>query len=415
MSDENKILNDIHAAVNEVREEELRKAALAKKKLALEEKRVQYQLDQENKREVQQVRAEAMNYGVPTQEYCNKLQKDNMDYMDAATQSMTFINSSVIDFKKAVPYFRKNLIFIGAKTGEGKSTAVANIVLQTIFQVDPVTGKNRRCLVISNEEKAEDFYNRVTCLMKGIAYTNHDQFTPEMKQMLHDMIPKLMGGGRLMVIDDSFGSIGGTTTTVEGIKAIFDDLIRRQDWFDVIIIDYYQNVNSSRRNPMANQYAVQEEFANLMDQYKNLYPAPIVVMGQVKPPDLQETPFEVRVKGSKAISVKATVTIEMIADRKMRRTLWCVWKSRFTDSVGLNFYTGFEKGRFVPYTDEFKQKALAAAERQDERKWNKQAGQDLAEKIINKGTEHGKEEALEKAGIKGEEVVLGEKDYKKID
>lgn len=380
---------------------EVRRTELQKKRMVLEEARVNAQMEKHQKTEDELHRAKSISFTTPTLEYLRKLQLDNEEYMEAAKYNMLFINKD--KFCEAVPYFRKNLIFIGAKTGEGKSTAVANIILSTISGLNPTTGKPRRVLVCSNEEKAEDVYNRVTCLVKGWAYTNHDKFTPEQRECLKLYMEKWMMLG-LMVIDDGFGGVPGNTTTIEGARGIFENLMADPTKFDAIIWDYYQNVAYSKRDPMRNQYMVQEEFSNLCDQYKNLYPAPIVVVGQCKPPDAQETPFEIRVKGSKSISVRATLVMEMIADRKMRRTLWVVHKSRFTDSVGQSFYTGYDKGKFVPYTPEFQARALAANEKIEEKKWNKKAGQEMAESIIERKANGDQKESLEEAGIKGEEV-----------
>lgn len=401
MSD-TKHIDDFQAMMEEEKDLEIRQTELRRKRMVLEEARLAVQMDKHLKTEEELIRAKSISYTVPTIEYLQKLQLDNEEYMEAAKHNMIFINKE--RFMDAIPYFRKNLIFIGAKTGEGKSTAVANIILSTVSGLNPTTGRPRRVLVCSNEEKAEDVYNRVTCLVKGWAYTNHDKFTAEQRQVLKDYMEIWMKLG-LMVIDDGFGGVPGNTTTIEGARGIFENLMADPTKFDAVIWDYYQNVAYSKRDPMRNQYQVQEEFSNLCDQYKNLYPAPIVVVGQCKPPDAQETPFEIRVKGSKSISVRATITMEMIADRKMRRTLWVVHKSRFTDAVGQSFYTGYDRGKFVPYTPEFQAKALAANERQDEQKWNKKAGQAMAENMINREKDNGsKKENLEEAGVKGEEV-----------
>lgn len=376
---------------------EARRKDLALKKLALEEKRTAYLVKQAEQQDREDERAKTIRFGMPTQGYLAQLQKDSADYLEAASHSMVFIHPGVPEFKAAIPNFRKNFIFIGGKTGEGKSTAVANIALQTVFQVNPDTGMPRRVLILTNEERPEDVYNRITFLYKGWAYINHDSFTAEQKRVCHEMMAKWMGGGLIQVIPDFYEGTSGNTTTPEGFETIMENLIRHGDFFDVVIIDYYQKYNRSRLNPKKDMYTVQAEFTTLVDNYKNIYPAPFFVFGQVKPPDEAETPFEIRVKGSKEISVKATVTIEMVADRKMRRTLWTTHKGRFTEMIGQTFQTGFDKGRFVPYTPEFAAAALKAKERKEMEKLQRK-----------KETPNGKEESLEKAGQKGEEVAVQE-------
>jgi hypothetical protein len=376
----------------------------------LEEIRTKEALDKYLKTERERQLAKGISYTVPTVDYLARVQKDTDDYLIAAKNPMNFIFPSTRDyqgFDKMVPYFFKNLIFIGAKTGEGKSTAVANIVLSTIRTPDPITGRPRRVLVITNEEKAEDVYNRVTCLIMGWAYVNHDQFTDHQRETFKIYQEKLMGLG-MVVVDDNYGGISGNTTTIEGIRSVFENLSEDPVKFDAILIDYYQNFKFSKAKPMANEYEVQKDFAALCDQFKNVYPAPLVVFGQVKPPDAQDTPFEVRVKGSKEISVKATVTIEMMADRKMRRTAWLCHKGRFSEMIGQSFFTGYDRGRFVPYTPEFQAKALQMKEKHEENKWNKKSGEDLAAKmskdVENKNGKEDETKKLEEAGQKGEEV-----------
>ena len=99
------------------------------------------------------------------------------------------------------------------------------------------------------------------------------------------------------------------------------------------------------------------------------YPGPIVVMSQMKRlvNDEDTTPFNVRMKGSKLICDKATFICELIPERELLRSKWLVWKSRFTESVGQAVYTGYDRGKFVPYSDEFKKSMSKIVEKNLER------------------------------------------------
>lgn len=352
-----KLTDELESKIQKDIDLDRRKKALSEKDLTLKEHRVNRELDElvKNNKEIEL--ANSITFGQMSQEDINQLVIDNNEYMDAAKNSMVFINN---DFKKLVPYFRKNLILVGGDTGDGKSTSVANIVFSTITRVNPATGKAGRVLVLTNEEAREDFYNRVTCLSKGWAYTNHDQFTEEQRKAFSEHIPIWAANGRLTIIGDVHEGVSGNTTTPEGIEIILNNLLRDyhqgRPVYDAVILDYYQNVRHSKVDAKMNEYDAQRKLAGILDQMKIRYPGPIVVMAQMKKlvDEEDSTPFNVRLKGSKLICDKATFICEIIPQREYLRSLWKVWKSRFTDAIGNNTHTGYDRGRFVPYTPAFK-------------------------------------------------------------
>lgn len=330
------------------------KDEVALKKAKLDQNKYTQQLNQLEQDKKDLKIAEGLNYGQMSKEQIEKMQSGFSDYMRAAKKKMRFIIS---DFDKYVPFFRSNLILIGAHTGKGKSTAAANIAFSVLNQTNPETGKKYRCLIITNEEKAEDFYNRVTFLYKSWHYVNHDEFTDEQTETCKRAIAAFGSTGNLRVVDDSYGGSHGVTTSLEGIEAIFENLLANNELYDVIIIDYYQNIISSKKNPYLNEYLVQATLARMLDQYKNRYPAPLVLLAQVDPQteDDRRT-FKQRICGRKLILDQTTLAIELTTDYQKRATEWTFWKSRFTESVGKSVWTGYDKGRFVSYSEEFRNK-----------------------------------------------------------
>lgn len=334
-----------------VRAAEQKKLELQAKKNILDEKRYDSQLERITKADRDLEIARNTNFGALGPDHIARLKKDMKEYVEAAKEGMVFINKV---FDGMIPYFRKNLIVIGAKTGGGKSTAVANIVFETIRQKNKATGERRKVLVITNEEKAEDFYSRIVSLAKGFHYVNHHSFTPEMEAAFNEGIAALASNGTVTVVDDTFNGTSGLTKTLEGIKTIFENLIRDKIYYDAIILDYYQNITTSTSDMSLDQYKVQEKLVHLLDWAKNEYPAPIVVMAQARKDDKdQSVPFDIRLKGAKLLSDKATITIEMIPNVKELRTEWVIHKSRFTEAVGVEFMTGYDRGRFVEYSEQF--------------------------------------------------------------
>lgn len=373
----NSTKDDIDKKLEELAAQETKKRDVASKKLIIEERRVNNEMEKLVKNDKELAIAQASNFGSLSKEQIEKIQVDSYEYIHAARNCMRFINK---DFDGIIPYFRKNLILVGGKTGEGKSTTVSNIAASTLRQINPDTGERCKVLVITNEEKVEDVYNRITCYAKGWSYTNHDRFTDEQIKTFNDYIPVLAKDGWLTVIDDSHGStaempMSGVTTSLEGIKAIFDNLIANKQYFSAICIDYYQNVKTSKKNPSMNEWEVQAQLAALLDQYKNIYPAPIVLMAQVAPPNEENTvPFKYRIEGRKSILNVCTACIEMVADRENLRTEWLIHKSRFNESVGSSFKTGYDKGRFVEYTPEFQTNVIKIKERQQAAEQDKTIG-----------------------------------------
>jgi hypothetical protein len=341
----------IHDDIDETAELERKRKEVLNKELLIRDRKASSAIEKIEEGDRSTELAKKASYaGYSEQDVTNK-QNDNTQYMMGARCRMTFINKS---FNDVVPFFSKNLILVGGKTGEGKSTAVANIIREMISELHPVTKKKRRILVLTNEEKCEDVYNRVTCLIKGWKYTNHDRFTDNQVETFNKYIQLLSTGGMLTVIDDNYYGTTGTTTTLEGICQVFDNLIEKKEHYDAVLIDYYQNVTESRRNPMMNEYEVQAALARRLDRYKNAYPAPIVVLAQVAPPDAERsTPFKVRIEGRKLILNVSTCAIEMIRNVENSTTEWIIHKSRFNEGVGESVLTGYRDGRYVEYTPEF--------------------------------------------------------------
>jgi replicative DNA helicase len=295
-----------------------------------------------------------------------------------------------------VPFFRKNFILIGARTGEGKSTAVANIAFGVMGSRHPVTGKTLRVLVLTNEERAEDFYNRVTSLIKGWHYTNHSKFTKEQTDTFRKMIPVLASNGRLTVIDNNHNGSHGVTTSIEGIATVFENLIEKKEYYDVIMIDYYQNIIHSQKYPHLSENEVQARLSRMMDKYKNEYPAPIVMMAQINAPDKDDkVPFQYRIKGRKIIMDPATFAVEMVRDTKNLRTKWVVHKSRFTEAIGSDFFTGYDRGKFIPYTTAFAEHVQKMAYEREARKINQAIDQNNGLKDVFDKTENKEEKPEE--------------------
>lgn len=302
--------------------------------------RIEIEYNEMLKRKEEELKAKTIDLSKRDVDRINKIQSDNQEYLERARGSKVFIND---DFKGKVPYFARNIILIAAETGEGKSTTCANLSAHALMQ-------GQKVLVLTNEENVSDVYNRVTCLIKGWSYSNHENFTNEQIQVFSKYINVL--SHRLTVIDDAFNDSIGQTTSLEGVETILSNLVENKIKFDVVILDYYQNIDKSITVPSLKDWEVQGRMAKFFDKFKNAYDAPLIILAQKKQ-NSDNMSFKESIEGRKAILNIATCAIEMKADRENRRTSWTIKKSRFVEAVGSAVYTGYKKGKYVPYTKEF--------------------------------------------------------------
>ncbi len=345
MSDNAPNLGNVFSKEKDMFEEVIRK----KEELEIDRVSVAHERLQERKNEYE--KNKNINVRITTNEEIEQIQKENAEYLSDVKKIKThpFINS---DFNAAVPYTPKSCIFVGGLSGDGKSTVSANLAWASLQ-------KGKHVLVISNEEMKGDIYNRITCLKQGWAYINHADFTDEQIKEMNRMIP--IWAQRLKVITDIDGStsekaVGGQTTTIEGITAIFNSILSNNIKYDAIILDYYNNVDRSTKNPTLVNWQVQEMLAKYLNQAKNIIGCPIVVLGQLLPCGDGKKSFKERIEGRKYIYNISTCAIEIKAERELYRTSWKIHKSRFNQSVGKTIYTGFDRGSHIEYTSDFMNK-----------------------------------------------------------
>jgi hypothetical protein len=335
----------------EIEQEKARKE-LQSKKFKIEQKRVDVQFQQALEAENDLKIANSLDFGQFSQEQVEQLKQENADYIAAAKEPLVFINR---DCDQLIPFFRRNLILVGAISGQGKSTAAANIARSVLAQKDPVTKQKAKVLVITNEQNVNDFYNAIICQIKRWPYSNHSKITPEQQKTFDECYDLLTKDGWLTVIGDNHGGTSGLTTSIEGMTSIFENLVNEKIHYSAIIIDYYQNVQFSKLDPTLNEWGVQAKFAGLLDRMKNIYTAPIVLMAQIntKKEKDDSTPFQYRIQGRKVIYTKCTCAVELTAEPEHQRSQLFIRKSRFLEAQNQALFLGYDSGRYVRYDKEF--------------------------------------------------------------
>jgi hypothetical protein len=296
--------------------------------------------------------------------------KENEEYIRLAKKSETFLGMDM--FKDKIALFPRNIIFIGAETGTGKSTTVANFV-------ESMIKRSKKVLIITNEEYPTDILNRIIFLLRGWAYTDHNDITEEQLAICSQLYPLLMT--RIEIINDKFNGVGGTTTTLEGIQAVLTQIADQYragaDPFNAILIDYVQNIKSSNDYPLLSMWQVLDRLSSFLDGWKATYPAPLLLFSQLKENSGDER-FKDRIEGLKAMVNCATTAIEVKVDRENLRTEWVFRKNRFKGAIGISVFTGYDKGRYVAYDQNFKSKI------QEYRA--KKSQNELMGKVWNKGS-----------------------------
>jgi hypothetical protein len=350
---------------------------LDKKKREFQEKLIvdSYKYDNElakiSKNEEDIERLKNINVGVLDEEKINKIQQDNRNYLNNLNDSLVFLD---VNLSKLVTAWAGNLILVGSKTGGGKSSLTANLIFTTILQKNPKTNKNRKVLVISNEEASFSVYNRLTCLTKSWNYSDQDSFTEEQKNLLIEYAGKWARLGVTVIENDGHG----LTTSLEGICSIFDNLIKNESHYDMVILDYIQKCTDSKRANMQ-AWEVMKKTMEALDGYKNVYPGTLVVTSQLASQTSDgndnERDFQDRIRGGKDILNPCTMGLELVPIREQLKSRFIIRKSRYRgELVGHSRDMGFKNGRFIPYSDDFKKEVMA---RNENKEWQETVGKHI--------------------------------------
>lgn len=265
---------------------------------------------------------------------------------------MKFINS---DFDNVVSLQPNTLTLICSSTGMGKLTAITNIVYEAVHAENKLN-KVKKVLIIANTHTAKEYYNHLTCLIKGWSPSSILGPTEEERQVFerHENILSQY----IHVFGDYLDGVFGNTTTLEGMENALLKIKDIERKYDLIILDNYGNISHSSGNRNLKQYECQNQLVTLLDQFRMIYPAAFIVMADIRYNECDKKlgiePQE-KLKGGKTIFEKANCVLEMRADHTRLKTDWHVVKNRLTGS-GPVVYCGYDRGRFVSYSIEFQEK-----------------------------------------------------------
>lgn len=243
--------------------------------------------------------------------------------------SLIFLNQNISKHFIAAP---GSLIVVPSMTNNGKSTLTAHIA-------EAMLSKDKKVLILSNEEKEEDVRARISCIRKAISFGDYKtaKCTSEQINEILDDAEYLAQDGKLVVISPKDEVDAYKVTTVKGVMTTLEKAKKK---FDAVILDYYTNVNMSEtgsRDP----WHVNNQLATELNIFKDTAPFPIIAMAQCegirsdkKVEDKGSLDFDsnhpmYRWKGGKSILIYATDIIELTKDFENSRSYLYAHKVRF--------------------------------------------------------------------------------------
>jgi hypothetical protein len=281
---------------------------------------------------------EVDNFG--DRESMREMFTDMANYNRMIREKITFINDPLTT---VIPFTRENLYLICAYSGNGKSTIAANISY-------PLWKQDKKVLVIANEESKQDVLFRIGCLELGLSFNDYKKGRMPLDKQAE--VAKLFPfiAQKIKVLDVNYK--GGLTTKVEGVKSALNAVVDAD--YSCILIDYYQLIKFSVEKPQAKTYDVLNDFRIWLGQYIKKSNAPVVVFAQLHSIGKRANKdLDSRIKHCADIYEPSTVVIEVVPNFEERTSAWLIHKDRF-GFAGQKIVCGFENGRYVKLTEEFK-------------------------------------------------------------
>lgn len=250
----------------------------------------------------------------------------------ALRDNIPFITKEITDF-----HLSQGLIIIGAKTGQGKSTTLANILAGFM----EAKKEGHRALVITNEETTASVYNRIACVMLKQSFKAfHNAQLPEhieleVQTLAQDLIEHIVveEGNKQFDMTDSSHVKSALAYASEG-------------GFKLACLDYFQTVTQDSEHPERGPVEVSKDLGFFLKDYGRRVTIPVVAFAQLHPSS--EMPdFAQRVQNDRTIVNHCFIAIEIIPDFETKTTQAIVHKDRMGGGQGKKYTFVFEGGRFV--------------------------------------------------------------------
>lgn len=261
-------------------------------------------------------------------------------YKKMLSQRITLINDAL---SATIPFTKENLYLFCAYTGSGKSTVAANITY-------PLWQEGRKTLVISNEESEQDVIMRIACLHLGFSFNDYKKGVMPNDHFMKAiaLFPEIVK--YVKVKDVSWKD--GATTKIEGIKKVLE-AVKKQDSYSCVLIDYYQLVKYSIKDPKKDSYQNLNDLRIWLGQYIKSSTMPVVLFVQLYSASKRGGAKEIdaRIKDCTAVIEPATVILEIIPNYDNQTSEFIIHKDRF-GKMGNRVVCAFDNGRYTAISDD---------------------------------------------------------------
>jgi hypothetical protein len=192
-----------------------------------------------------------------------------------------------------------------------------------------------------NEEKGGTLLQRTACVLlkKSFAKFFHKGMFPAEEDEVRSLAEELIS--RIVIVD----SDPYDTNCLEDIKTIITGA--PSAGANLVLLDYYQNVNHSRDNPGMEPFKILKELGFFLKEYGRANKVPLGVFCQLKS-DADAKDFKDRVENDKTVFNHAYNCLEIKPDKETGLTEFIVWKQRFAYEQFYKVVLKYDGGRYVP-------------------------------------------------------------------
>lgn len=231
-------------------------------------------------------------------------------------------------------YLYPGLVLIGGVSGKGKSTLAANILSGFLS-----TKENGEALVISNEESLGSIYNRVACVLLQLSFFkfHNGKYPHKVKEQVRGVASEVIKRVKVCQAD------GWDMSVMEDVQAMLE--YAADGGAALALCDYYQTVNTSRKEPQMESYTVHKKFGFWLKEYASKVPMPIVMFAQLKT-DSEQHEIKDRVENDRTIVNHAFQVLEVVPDFEASNSTFKMHKDRFGGQTNSEITMKFKEGRF---------------------------------------------------------------------